>query len=113
MRILLEAQQTHAPFARQHLRLCQFGLRAVRAHVFAEDRFHPFGMPGAHRVAARLRRAETLQMQIVDALLVQTRASWRLEKPGLRDCGTARTSISSPTRASRSVASTLSMVQPS
>jgi hypothetical protein len=39
LRILLEAQQTHAPLARQHLRLCQFDLRAIRAHVFAEDGF--------------------------------------------------------------------------
>ena len=70
-RIPLEAQQARTSLPRQHLRLRQLRLRAVRRHVLAEDRFHPLGMAGAHRIAPWLRRAQSLQMHIGDALLIQ------------------------------------------
>jgi hypothetical protein len=40
-------------------------------------------MTGPHRIAARLRRSETLQMQIVDTLLVQTRGKLAFGKARL------------------------------
>ena len=86
-RILLEAKQAYAPLSRQLLRLRQLGLRPVRAHVFAEDRLHPFRMTGAHRIAAGLWRPQPLEMHIGDATARPARQradAWRS-----RACATA------------------------
>ena len=56
----LEAQQAGPAPPRQPDRLRQLGLRAVALHVRQVDRHHPLGVPGAHRVAPRLRRAQRL-----------------------------------------------------
>ena len=112
-RVLLEAQQTDAFIARQLPGLRQFGLGAVGPHMLAKDRLHALRMAGTHRIAPGLGRAQSLQVHIGNALLVQAAASCRLEKPGLRDCGTARTSISSVIPAAFNWARTSPIVQPS
>jgi hypothetical protein len=65
------------------LRVRQVRLRAIRTHVFAEDRFHPLRVAGTHRIAPRFRRAQALQMDIGDALLVQPGGKLPLRKARL------------------------------
>jgi hypothetical protein len=112
-RVLLEAEQASAATAREAAGVRQLGLRLVAFHMRAEDPFHSLGMAGAHRIPPGFRRSECLQMDIPDSLLVQCRGELRFENPGLRDWGTARMSISSPTRAPFSAPSTSAMVRPS
>ena len=75
-----------------------------------DDRFGEFELPGvdplelgmaplARRLAAFGRRAERLQMDIFDPRLGEPVREDVLREPGLRDSGTARTSISRSTPA--------------
>lgn len=81
--IVLEAQQADALAASQLGRIRQLGLRAVSFHVRTEDHLHSFRMAGAHSVPSRLRRAQCLQVDIPDALLIQCRRELALGKSGL------------------------------
>ena len=80
--VAFEAQQARRPFPNQDFRLRQLRLRPVGRHVFAEDRFHPFGMTGAHSVASEFRRAEALQVDVANPVFIQRRRQLALGKPG-------------------------------
>src|ERR1700733_11763934 len=82
-RVLLEAQQARTTLPCKQLRLRQLGLRAIRGHVLAEDHFHPLRMPGPHRVASWLRRAEAQQMHVGNARLVEPGSELALGKTRL------------------------------
>ena len=65
--VAFEAQQARGPFAGKLSRLCQFGLRTIRCHVFAEDDRHAFGMTGANGIPARFGSTERLKVDVPES----------------------------------------------
>ena len=113
MRVALEAQQAGAMVARQGNRLGQGGERFVACHMGGEDRRHPGRIAGPCRIAACLGRAQALQMPVADPRRLGRPGQQLRGNPGLRERGTARTSISRSTLARPSAASTSGSVAPS
>ena len=112
-RVALETKQSARHFRCQHSHRRGLSLRLGQLELAGIDQLQRRDVALLGRVAAGLGRAERLEMDVSDSDLGKSCGSDVLEKPGRRDSGKARTSMTRRTPTAVNTARKSGIVAPS